>query len=56
MGLGPGPQHHDRFTPNNPKMTQSYSVSQLFIVKNVFLEKKAHFYGNKTVNQRSGVN
>ena len=25
-------------------------------VKNVFLEKKAHFFGNKTADQRSGAN
>ena len=31
------------------------SVSQLFIGKNIFL-KKAHFFGNKTVDQRSGAN
>ena len=37
-------------------MTQSYSVSQLFIGKNVFFEKKAHFFGNKTVDQRFGAN
>ena len=29
------------------KMTQSSSDSQLFIGKNVFLEKKAHFLGKK---------
>ena len=37
-------------------MTQSYSVSQLFIAKNVFFEKKAQFFGNKTVDQLSGAN
>ena len=37
-------------------MTQSYSGSQLFIGKNVFFEKKAHFFGNKTVDQRFGAN
>ena len=31
------------FTPNNPKITQSSSDSQLFIGKNVFLEKKLIF-------------
>ena len=30
--------------------------SQLFVGKTVFLEKKAHFFGNKTVNHRSGAN
>ena len=44
------------FTPNNPKMTQSYSVSQLFFGKNMFFEKKPQFFGNKTVGQRSGAN
>ena len=34
-------------TPNNSKMTQSYSDLQLFIGKNMFLEKKAHFFGMK---------
>ena len=28
---------------------------QLFIDKNMFLEKKVHFFGNKTVDQRSGA-
>ena len=32
------------------------SKSQLFIVKSRFLEEKAHFFGNKTVNQGSGAN
>ena len=29
---------------------------QLFIGEKVFLEKKTHFLGNKTVDQRSGAN
>ena len=37
-------------------MTQSFSVSQFFIGKNVFFKKKAHFWGNKTVDQRFGAN
>ena len=44
------------FTPNNPKMTHSSSDLQLFKGENVFLEKKAHFWGNKTVDQCSGAN
>ena len=28
----------------------------LFVDKTVFLEKKAHFFGNKTVDQRFGAN
>ena len=31
------------------------SKSQLFVNKTVLLEKKAHFFGNKTVDQRSGA-
>ena len=31
-------------SPNNPKMTQSSSDLQLFIGKNMFLEKKAQFF------------
>ena len=38
------------------KISQSSSDSQLFIGKNMFLEKKAHFFGNKTVDQRFGAN
>ena len=34
-------------------MTQSSIDSQLCIGKNMFLEKKAHFWGNKTVDQLS---
>ena len=30
--------------------------SQVFIGKSEFLEKKAHFFGNKTVDQRFGAN
>ena len=44
------------FTPYNPKVIQSSSDLQLFIGKNVFLEKKANFFGNKTVDQHSGAN
>ena len=32
------------------------SDSQLFVDKTMFLEKKAHFFGSKTVDQRSGAN
>ena len=35
------------FTPNNPKMNQSYSGLQLFIGKNVFFEKKLISLGIK---------
>ena len=31
------------------------SELQLFVDKTVFLEKKAYFFGNKTVDQRSGA-
>ena len=37
-------------------LTQNHCDLQHFIGKNVFLEKKAHFFGNKTVDQRSGAN
>ena len=36
-------------------LTQNHCDLQHFIGKNVFLEKKTHFFGNKTVNHRSGA-
>ena len=40
------------------RILQQISAKNRFelLVKNVFLEKKAHFFGNKTVDQCSGAN
>ena len=43
------------FTPNNPKMTQSYRVSQPFIGKNVFYKRKPVLSWNKTLDQHFGA-
>ena len=36
--------------------SQKNELFPLFIGKNVFLEEKPHFFGSKTVDQRSGAN
>ena len=37
-------------------LTKNHCDLQHFTCENVFLEKKVNFFGNKTVNQRSGAN
>ena len=40
----------------NQILCKIVSDSQLFVDKTMFLEKKAHFFGSKTVDQRFGAN